>query len=102
MESALYEPMPSACAISLPPPGPMHTKGGRRRAESTRGAACFVALVVAVGGCVERGATFTPSPIAQDALPSHWLEPWGDLLRWQPREPRRAQAERALRERCEA
>ena len=33
MERALYEPMPSACGISLPPPGPMHTKGGRRRAE---------------------------------------------------------------------
>ena len=72
------------------------------RGPPARGASFFVALVVTVGGCVERDADFSQGPTAQDALPSHWLETRGHLLRWQPREPRRAQAERSLREGREA
>ena len=34
IERALYEPMPSACGIMEPPPGPMQRYPGRLRAEA--------------------------------------------------------------------
>ena len=55
-----------------------------------RGASRCVAFKIAVGGCVDRRADFAPCPSAQDALKRSGFESRGHLLRWQPREPRRA------------